>query len=73
MLNRIIQVVDKSVKMTHVPEWFRGCRLNFAENLLKFRDNKTALICTGFICCKIKIMFDVKLAFLDFGILYLYC
>ena len=43
----ISQVVDKSVKMIHVPEWFRGCRLNFAENLLKFRDNKTALICTG--------------------------
>ncbi|KAL5265159.1 hypothetical protein ACHWQZ_G006042 [Mnemiopsis leidyi] len=41
------EVVDKSVKMIHVPEWFRGCRLNFAENLLKFRDNKTALICTG--------------------------
>ena len=25
-------------------QWFHGCRLNFAENLLRFRDNRTALV-----------------------------
>ncbi|HYA40898.1 MAG TPA: acetoacetate--CoA ligase, partial [Syntrophobacteraceae bacterium] len=28
-------------------EWFPGARLNFAENLLRFRDDKTALIFRG--------------------------
>src|SRR3954463_13420594 len=26
------------------PEWFTGARLNFAENLLKFGDNREALV-----------------------------
>lgn len=31
-----------------IPEWFRGCELNFAENLLKHPDdNKVALITYG--------------------------
>ena len=41
------QVVDKSLNISEIPQWFRGARLNFAENLLKFRDDKTALICLG--------------------------
>ena len=28
-------------------KWFTGARLNFAENLLRFRDNKTALVFKG--------------------------
>ncbi|KAF8781726.1 Acetoacetyl-CoA synthetase like protein [Argiope bruennichi] len=28
-------------------EWFSGARLNFAENLLRIRDNRLALICLG--------------------------
>jgi acetoacetyl-CoA synthetase len=27
------------------PKWFVGSRLNFAENLLRFRDDRTALVC----------------------------
>ncbi|CEG72538.1 Putative Acetoacetate-CoA ligase [Rhizopus microsporus] len=42
------QVLDNSVPMDSIPEWFKGARLNFAENLLwcKSKD-KTAIIATG--------------------------
>ena len=34
--------------ITDIPEWFHGCELNFAENLLKHPDdNKVALITYG--------------------------
>ncbi|KAI4892429.1 hypothetical protein NFI96_024116 [Prochilodus magdalenae] len=38
------EVVDVSKKISDVPEWFRGSRLNYAENLLKHEDqDKVAL------------------------------
>ncbi|XP_060049255.1 acetoacetyl-CoA synthetase isoform X2 [Erinaceus europaeus] len=38
------EVVDISKGIADVPEWFRGSRLNYAENLLKHKDNdKVAL------------------------------
>ncbi len=37
------QVVDDPGKMPGAT-WFSGARLNFAENLLRYRDNRTALI-----------------------------
>lgn len=38
-------------------EWFSGARFNFAENLLRIRDNKTAIIYTGMkIYCFIKVL-----------------
>ena len=37
------EVVDDLTKMPGV-KWFSGARLNYAENLLRFRDNKIALI-----------------------------
>ncbi|XP_063081554.1 acetoacetyl-CoA synthetase isoform X3 [Cavia porcellus] len=38
------EVVDTSKGIADVPEWFRGSRLNFAENLLRHRENdKVAL------------------------------
>ena len=40
------QVVDNPKKMPGA-EWFKGARLNFAENLLRFKDDKTALIFVG--------------------------
>ncbi|MCR9144229.1 MAG: acetoacetate--CoA ligase [bacterium] len=40
------QVVDDPAKMPGA-SWFRGARLNFAENLLRFRDNRSALIFRG--------------------------
>jgi len=40
------QVIDDPAKMPGA-HWFPGCRLNFAENLLRFRDDKTALIFKG--------------------------
>ncbi len=39
-------VIDDPAKMPGA-RWFSGCRLNFAENLLRFRDDQTALIFRG--------------------------
>ncbi|KAM9194742.1 acetoacetyl-CoA synthetase isoform 2-T2 [Dugong dugon] len=33
------EVVDTSKGITDVPEWFKGSRLNYAENLLRHKDN----------------------------------
>ena len=40
------QVVDDPRKMPGA-KWFKGARLNFAENLLRYRDQQTALIFKG--------------------------
>ncbi|MFW2366134.1 MAG: acetoacetate--CoA ligase [Desulforhopalus sp.] len=40
------QVVDDSTKMPGA-QWFKGAELNFAENLLRFRDDRTALVFRG--------------------------
>ncbi|RCI07228.1 hypothetical protein CU098_013048 [Rhizopus stolonifer] len=42
------QVLDQSVSMDAIPEWFKGARLNFAENLLWCKSKeKIAIIETG--------------------------
>ncbi|GFT15436.1 acetoacetyl-CoA synthetase [Trichonephila clavipes] len=33
--------------MSDSPKWFEGAKLNFAENLLKYRDDRLALIVDG--------------------------
>jgi len=40
------QVVDDPYKMPGA-RWFKGAELNFAQNLLRYRDNQTALIFKG--------------------------
>jgi len=40
------QVVDDPTRMPGA-HWFSGARLNFAENLLRFRDDRTAIIFKG--------------------------
>lgn len=40
------QVIDDVTKMPGA-KWFSGARLNFAENLLRYRDDRTALIFKG--------------------------
>ena len=40
------EIVDDVTKMPGA-RWFSGARLNFAENLLRFRDDQTALIFKG--------------------------
>ncbi len=40
------QVIDDPAKMPGA-KWFSGSRLNFAENLLRYRDDRTALIFRG--------------------------
>ncbi|XP_003745504.1 acetoacetyl-CoA synthetase [Galendromus occidentalis] len=39
------QIVD-DVPMHEIPRWFRGCRLNYAENILRKRDDSVALYVT---------------------------
>lgn len=41
------QVVDPSLLITDIPRWFSGAKLNFAENLLRFRDDRVAIYATG--------------------------
>ena len=41
------QVVDMTKDIADIPEWFHGCTLNYAENLLKCEENKVALITYG--------------------------
>ena len=39
-----------SKSVTDVPEWFTGCKLNYAENLLRYgssHGNKTAIFTAG--------------------------
>ena len=43
----LLKVIDKSKSMEEIPEWFIGCRMNYAENLLQGDDNDIALISTG--------------------------
>ena len=44
------EVLDQSQPMETIPEWFHGARLNFAENLLQYDDDKVALYTAGEIC-----------------------
>lgn len=41
------QVVDVTIPITENPEWFHGATLNYAENILKYNDDKIALIGAG--------------------------
>ncbi|GFS39228.1 acetoacetyl-CoA synthetase, partial [Nephila pilipes] len=41
---RFDTVVDLNVPMSDLPKWFEGAKLNHAENLLKYRDDRLALI-----------------------------
>ena len=42
-----VEVVDMTKEIGDNPEWFRGSRLNFAENLLRYDGAKVALIQCG--------------------------
>ena len=47
-MHSLAQVVDMTKGIVDIPEWFHGCELNFAENLLKHPDqDKVALITYG--------------------------
>lgn len=40
----VYEVVDISKRISDVPEWFKGARLNYAENLLKHADQDKVAI-----------------------------
>ncbi|GFU36929.1 acetoacetyl-CoA synthetase [Nephila pilipes] len=44
---RFDSVIDLNVLLSRSPKWFEGAKLNYAENLLKYRDERAALIVTG--------------------------
>lgn len=39
--------MDLTIPMEESPKWFEGVKLNIAENLLKFRNDRVALILAG--------------------------
>ncbi|GFW76512.1 acetoacetyl-CoA synthetase [Trichonephila clavipes] len=41
------KVIDLSVPMNQLPRWFEGAKLNFAENLLRYKDDHTGLVTAG--------------------------
>ncbi|XP_078339308.1 acetoacetyl-CoA synthetase-like [Crassostrea virginica] len=41
------EVIDKSKGISEIPTWFQGSRLNFAENLLRYNDDRVAVYMTG--------------------------
>ncbi|XP_062500603.1 acetoacetyl-CoA synthetase-like [Corticium candelabrum] len=41
------EVVDRSKGIDDIPEWFRGCKLNYAENLLQWNDDNVAYVTAG--------------------------
>ncbi|CAL1295524.1 unnamed protein product [Larinioides sclopetarius] len=41
------KVVDLRIPLEESPAWFEGARANLAENLLKYRDEKIALVLAG--------------------------
>ncbi|GFS35428.1 acetoacetyl-CoA synthetase, partial [Nephila pilipes] len=44
---RFDKVLDLNVPMSESPKWFEGAKLNYAENLLRYRDDNISLIVTG--------------------------
>jgi len=43
MVDDVAKVIDKSKNISDIPQWFEGCRLNYAENLLRHRDDRVAI------------------------------
>jgi acetoacetyl-CoA synthetase len=41
------KVIDESIPINKLPKWFKGARLNYAENLLRRTDDHTAIIGLG--------------------------
>nr|CAB3219592.1 acetoacetyl-CoA synthetase-like [Phallusia mammillata] len=41
------KVVDENAGICDIPEWFQDAKLNYAENMLRYNDDKTAIYATG--------------------------
>ena len=55
-----LKVINTEV-MTDIPTWFCDSKLNYAENLLKFNDNRTAIITSGIVHFVSSQLIDVAL------------
>ena len=51
-------MVDISKNIAEIPEWFCGSRLNYAENLLRYKDNRTAIIECGVYLVNVTALFS---------------
>ncbi|KAK2141163.1 hypothetical protein LSH36_1150g00018 [Paralvinella palmiformis] len=40
------EVIDKTKTVADIPQWFKGSRLNYAENILKYNDDRLAVCVT---------------------------
>lgn len=52
--------MDTSAKMENRPKWFEGAKVNFGENMLKFRDEHAALIAAGKIFLTLNMLRIIK-------------
>ena len=43
----VYQVVDKTKPISEIPQWFAGSYLNYAENLLRYDDDRVAIYATS--------------------------
>ena len=41
------KTVEEHASIADLPKWFPGVKMNFAENLLRFKDDLPAIIATG--------------------------
>ncbi|GFQ91481.1 acetoacetyl-CoA synthetase [Trichonephila clavata] len=57
---RFDKVVDLNIPMRDSPKWFEGTKLNFAENLLKYRDDRLALIVDGHMSNRKEVLFATQ-------------
>ena len=39
--------MDQSKSIDKIPEWFHGSRLNYAENMLRYDDDRVAIYAAG--------------------------
>ncbi|KAJ1978666.1 hypothetical protein H4R34_003120 [Dimargaris verticillata] len=42
-----LEIVDETASIATIPSWFVGARFNFAENLLRYNDDRLALVACG--------------------------
>ena len=54
----VYQVVDTSKGISDVPEWFKGARLNYAENLLKHADQDKVALYAASMCAEYTVMIN---------------
>ncbi|ELU07802.1 hypothetical protein CAPTEDRAFT_221361 [Capitella teleta] len=50
------EVIDRTKPVSAIPQWFKGARMNYAENLLRYDDDRVALYAAGEGCSEVRKM-----------------